>query len=388
MTIRREDDSRWALEVSRIPAITAEFEKTSGRPRLLSPSGGTPVRMTRVRDDIKVACPNPKNIAERWSYSDHPAFLNIQLADCNLHGVLVLLSDKLYLLEENKKNIVQQFDLQHLWMTPVNRHQLDWIIMTPVISVFIKFQSQKDSEIVFAIARATKDLLESSFHLNNLKIQIFNHTRSLLRPDNLPIPLIQISHVKKLGAKPGSSMVQPLDKDASIHSAKKWWDSFFVPTRFVVFLYKMGGSAGDVYVGNMTCGVRSGWGVFMCNSPQRTYSCFWRHDRPNGFGRVRECNASGIDISFCGFVEGGQFGPGHPGGVQAPALGHLVKKVRAAQLLLPVTMFTHVFRQQTDCLFIWATFAWESDTDKGTRGTSMANTKDLGHKTKRVALEF
>ena len=67
--IFREDESQWALEVSKIPAITAEFEKASGRPRLLSPSGGTVVRMTRVRDDIKVAYPNLKNVAERWSSS-------------------------------------------------------------------------------------------------------------------------------------------------------------------------------------------------------------------------------------------------------------------------------------------------------------------------------
>ncbi len=378
--------------MSRIPAITAEFEKTSGRPRLLSPSGGIPVHMTRLHDDIKVACPNLKNVADRWSYSDHPAFLNLQLADCNLSGVLVLLSDKLYLLEDNKKNIIQQFDLQHLWMTPINKyHQdhLDWIIMTPIISVFIKFHSQKDADIVFSIARATKDLLESSFYLNNLKIEISNHTRSLLKTENVPAPLIQVAHIRKLDAKPCSTIAQPLDKDASGHSAKKWWDSFFVPTRFVVFLYKMGACAGDVYVGNMTCGVRSGWGVFMCNSAQRTYSCFWRHDRPNGFGRIRECNASAIDISFFGFVEGGQFGPGQPGGLQPPALGHLVKKVRAEVLLIHLSCCLHVCsRLQTAHLCTWAIFSWESEVVKGSNWTPMANTRGLGSRTRGTAPGF
>lgn len=290
--------------------------------------------MTRVRDDIKVAYPNAKNVADRWSGSDHPAFSNVQMGDCHLSGVLVLVTDKLYLLEDNKKVIVQQFDLQHLWLTPMNKNNLDWIMMTPNHSVFISFSSQRDADIVLDIVQATRALLASSYHVGNLKMQIGSRGRPLFKSDNAfcpPPPLIQIPLIKGTGAKFSSRLPQSFDKDSVAPTAKKWWDAFFAPTRFVVFLYAVGGSTGDVYIGNMTCGVRSGWGVFICHSLQRMYSCFWRHDKPYGFGRVRECNASGIDISFTGVFEGGQFGSGLPNGPQlpVPAFGHLVKKVKA-----------------------------------------------------------
>lgn len=347
----REDDSRWALEVSKIPALTAEFEKTSGRPHLLSASGGTPVRMTRVRDDIKVAYPNAKNVADRWSGSDHPAFSNVQMGDCHLSGVLVLVSDKLYLLEENKKVIVQQFDLQHLWLTPLNKNNLDWIVLTPNHSVFISFTAPKDAEIIFGIVRATQELLASTDHLAHLKIQVANRARSLFKSENafnVPLPLVQSALVRGTSFNPSSTALQSLDRDSSVQTAKKWWDALYAPTRFVVFLYTMGYSTGDVYIGNMTCGVRSGWGVFLCHTLQRMYSCFWRHDRPYGFGRVRECNATGCDVSFCGFFDAGQFGPAVPTNAtsvlptvikpQSPTLGYLVKKVTSplnAPVLIP-----------------------------------------------------
>jgi hypothetical protein len=390
----REDDSRWALEVSKIPAITAEFEKTVGRPRLLSPSGGTCVRMTRVRDDIKVAYPNLKNVSDRWSSSDHPAFSNIPLPDCNLVGVLVLLSDKLYLLEENKKVIIQQFELQHLWMTPINKTQSDWIIMTPSISVFIKFQTQRDSELVYSIAHATKELLSSPFHLNNLRIQIASHTRSLSKSDHIPAALIQIGHIKAPATRSHIAAAQLTDKDAASLSPKQWWDSFFAPTRFVVFLYNSGGSTGDVYIGNMTCCVRSGWGIFMCSSVQRFYSCFWRHDRPNGFGRVTECNAAGSDVSFCGFFEGGQFGPGQPvqgqsGGFQSMALGHLVQRVTAAFPANIISIFSHIcVRLQKALQFILANLRGANGMAKGSRKILNANTKGLGFRTAGAAQGF
>jgi hypothetical protein len=325
-TVYRESDSRWALEVSKVPALNAEFEKTLGRPRLLSPSGGTPVLMTRVRDDIRVAYPNFKSVGDRWSSSEHPALSVLQFSDCPLCGVIVLVSDKVYLLEENKKDIVQQFDLQHMWLTKKN--DLNWIIMTPNLSVSIKFATLNDAAIISLIVQATKELLGSSMHLNSMQTQVASLTRSVFQTENglCPYPpLIQNPLVNEISLKINSEAVpRTTEKDLT---PRKWWEAFFAPNRFVVFLYTMGVSMGDVYIGNMTCGVRSGWGVFICHSLQRVYSGFWRHDRPYGFYRVTECSAAGSDVYFCGFTEGGQFGPGVPGGLQPPTLGYLVRKV-------------------------------------------------------------
>ncbi len=237
-------------------------------------------------------------------------------------------------------------------------------MMTPNHSVFITFSALKDAEIIIGIVQATSALLESEEHLAHLKIQTSNRARSLFKSENLfcpPPPLAQTALMKCSSFKSSSSIKQSVDKDSVVPGAKKWWHAVFAPTRFVVFLYTMGGSTGDVYIGNMTCGVRSGWGVFLCHSLQRMYACFWRHDRPYGFGRVRECNAIGSDISFCGFFDAGQFGPGVPTGAstvtpsaakpQLPALGYLVKKVTsAASATLPFSLPVPLLHLSTLCL--------------------------------------
>ena len=313
--------------MSEVPALTAEFEKTSGRARLLLSGGGTLVRMTRVREDIRVAMPNTRNVSERWSPSDHPAISSPQMGDCHLTGVLALVSDKLYLLQENKRCIEMQFDLQHLWLVSMNKNSLEWNFMTPTHSVFIVFKTLGDVEIIFKIAEATQELLGSSGHVDNLKILISKSTRSVLESDSImcPAPALQsrqaapVKGAAALGVKACSATMRFMEKDPTVQLSKKWWEALFAPTRYVAFLYV----TGDVYIGNMTCGVRSGWGVYICQQLQRVYSCFWRHDRPYGFGRVKEISGSGSGVSFCGFFDGGQFGPSQ----QPPTLGHLVKKV-------------------------------------------------------------
>jgi hypothetical protein len=47
-----------------------------------------------------------------------------------------------------------------------------------------------------------------------------------------------------------------MEKDPTVQLSKKWGEALFAPTRYFAFLYV----TGDVYIGNMTCGVRSGWG--------------------------------------------------------------------------------------------------------------------------------
>jgi hypothetical protein len=94
--------------------------------------------------------------------------VNIRLCLCfRSLIVVVLVSDKLYVLEENRKDFGQQFDLQHMWFTKKN--DLNWIIMTPSLSVSIKFATLSDAAIVSLFVQATKELLGSSMHLNSMR---------------------------------------------------------------------------------------------------------------------------------------------------------------------------------------------------------------------------